>query len=363
MKDSPFYFEIKDIMTQFVAAFNDIVIKRHDKHQQERSRVHVRYVYAPKQRVIHDLTNKARHITLPVVAVNISGITRSSDRVFNKLVGQQLSQQERHPSFPRTEHARESYHVPQPVPIDIEVNMSIMARYQTDIEQIISNFVPYNDPYIILSWKLPEEFYSREQEIRSEVLWGGSLNMDYPDNLSSNEPYRLSADTSFTIKTWLFKQAPETPVSTIYKITTNTTPSSDFDYNMPLFNESTEKSYISTFGPPLTSAPYVTYVTERGNGRTVLGYNFNSTTQVYVSGNNINSLSGVDVDIHGDRQIATHYPPFTGVPIEYDILSDNEMYVNIPDTVNDHHVDIIISNAGGYGTASGSQHHGETLEL
>ena len=32
MKESPFYFEIKDIMTQFVAAFNDIVIKRHNKY-------------------------------------------------------------------------------------------------------------------------------------------------------------------------------------------------------------------------------------------------------------------------------------------------------------------------------------------
>ena len=363
MKESPFYFEIKDIMTQFVAAFNDIVIKRHDKFKDERSRVHVRYVYAPKQRVIHDLTNKARHITLPVVAVNITGITRDNGRVFNKIIGQHLSEQERHPSFPRTVEAGTAYHVPQPVPIDIEVNMSILARYQTDIEQIMSNFIPYNDPYIILSWKLPEEFYPREQEIRSEVLWGGSISMDYPDNLSSNEPYRLSADTSFTIRTWLFKKAPETPISTIYKITTNTTPDSDFDYNMPMYNESTEISYISTFGPPLTSAPHITYVTEYSNHRVVLGYNFNSTTQVYVSGNDCNALSGETVDIHGDREIARHYPPFTGVPVQYEILSDNEMQIHIPTEIKDTEIDIIISNAGGYGTASSSPHHGDIVEM
>jgi len=363
MKESPFYFEIKDIMTQFVAAFNDIVIKRHNKYKQERSRVHVRYVYAPKQRVIHDLTNKARHITLPVVAVNVTGISRGADRVFNKIAGQYLSEQEKHPSAPRTDKAHKTYLVPQPVPIDIEVNMSILARYQTDIEQIISNFVPYNDPYIILSWKLPEEFFPTEQEIRSEVVWGGNVSMDYPDNLASNEPYRLSADTSFTIKTWLFKKAPETPISTIYKITTNTTPHADFDYNMPMYDENTEISYISTFGPPLTSSPHITYVSEHGNNRTILGYNFNSTTQVYVSGSNCNMLSGETVDIHGTREISRHYPPFTGVPIEYEIQSDNEMYVQIPTEVQDTHVDIIISNAGGYDTATRSPHHGDIIEM
>ena len=135
MKSNPFYFEIKDVMTQFVAAFNDIIINRHDKDKNVRSRAHVRYVYSPKQRVVHDLTNKARHITLPVVAVNISGIARDNDRVFNKLEGTYLKYGESHESH-------HTDHILQPVPVNIDVNMSILARYQTDIEQIISNFVP-----------------------------------------------------------------------------------------------------------------------------------------------------------------------------------------------------------------------------
>ena len=94
MREQPFYFEIKDIMTQFVGAFNNIIISRHGKDRKERSKVHVRYVYAPKQRVVHDLTNKARHLTLPVVAVNITGVSRDEGRVFNKLEGSYFASEE-----------------------------------------------------------------------------------------------------------------------------------------------------------------------------------------------------------------------------------------------------------------------------
>jgi len=354
MRSNPFYFEIKDAVTQFVAAFNDIVIKRHDKYREQRSRVKVRYTYAPKQRVIHDLTNKAKHITLPVVAVSTAGVSRDEGRVFNKLYGAYMSEQERHPSAPKTIKAGTTYNIPQPVPINISINMSILARYQTDIEQILSNFIPYNDPYIMISWKLPKEFFPKEQEIRSEVLWSGDISMDYPDNLSSNDPYRLSCDTSFTIKTWLFKQASSQPISNIYKITTNTTPVINFND----LDGDTQSSTVETFGPPLTAAPYITHVGDYG---TILGYNFNSTTSVYLSSTTLNQLSGEKVDIHGDRQISTHFPAFTGVPVEYDIVSDNIINIDISSIDDSEPVDVMIANAGGYGSIALSDHHQELI--
>ena len=45
-----------------------------------------------------------------------------------------------------------------PVPVNLEVSMSILARYMEDVDQIISNFAPYNNPYIILSWPVPKAF-------------------------------------------------------------------------------------------------------------------------------------------------------------------------------------------------------------
>ena len=351
MRSNPFYFEIKDVMTQFVAAFNDIVIKRHDRSKQERSRVKVRYMYAPKQRVIHDLTNKARHITLPVVAVNISSVSRDESRVFNKLYGSYVHDHD---------NSRIADHVPQPVPINIDVNMSILARYQTDIEQIISNFVPYNDPYIVISWKTPQPFFDKQHEIRSEVLWSGNLSMDYPDNLSSNEPYRLSCDTNFTIKAWLFKKAPSKETSTIYKITSNMQISDilEFDEDSDLV----ETSGVESIGPTLTAAPHITHVTTGDTTCDVLGYNFNTTTNVMLSSTQLNELSGQVIEMHPDRQISTYYPAITATPVDYHVVNDNRITINLPETTA-HQADIVIVNPGGYGTSLQSKHHGQLITL
>ena len=57
MKSRAFSWEIKDIITQFIAAFDDVVIGRYNRERQEQDRIEVGYVYQPKRRVIHDLQN------------------------------------------------------------------------------------------------------------------------------------------------------------------------------------------------------------------------------------------------------------------------------------------------------------------
>ena len=217
MKAEPFYFEIKDMITQFIAAFDGVTIKRYNKDRAVKDKIQVRYVYSPKQRVIHDLTNKAKHITLPVIAVSIASVSRDPTRVFNKLDSSYYVRVE---STELGDTGRED-NIPQPVPININVNLSILTKFQSDMDQILSNFIPYNNPYIVISWKVPGEFTSIPQEIRSEVLWNESINITYPTDLTPDTPYRVSADTSFTIKGWLYK-AVSAPVKTIFEINTNT---------------------------------------------------------------------------------------------------------------------------------------------
>ena len=226
VKRKPFYFEVKDVLIQFISAFDDIIISRYNKERQEQSRHPVRYVYSPKQRVVHDLTNKARHITLPVVAVSIKSIDYDKERVFNKIAG---SYHNRKDMFLGHEMNTVSDHMAQPTPVDIEINMSILTKYQSDMDQILSNFIPYNNPYIVVSWKTPPEILQTQQEIRSEVIWSGSMSMEYPTELSSDEPYRISADTSFTIKSWLFKEKRVEPQGNIFTIHSFFTPLSGID--------------------------------------------------------------------------------------------------------------------------------------
>ncbi len=208
MKEYTYSFEIKDLLTQFLAAFDDVIIKRYDKDRNPKESIEVRYVLAPKQRVMYDIINKAQNLTLPVVALNVTGISRDQTRVFNKLdsvysaVGRNLS------------------NVLMPIPINIEVSMSILARYMQDMDQIISNFVPYSNPYIILSWKEPTNVPSQVLEVRSEVLWSGSVSLTEPTDLAASDKFRIVGDTSFTIKGWLFRNKNELS-SQIYFIDAN----------------------------------------------------------------------------------------------------------------------------------------------
>jgi hypothetical protein len=88
------------------------------------------------------------------------------------------------------------------------------------MDQIISNFVPYNNPYIIISWKIPADLLENTQEIRSEILWSGSVNVSYPTDINAAEKYKIVGDTSFTIKSWLFP-AVSSDASNIFFINNN----------------------------------------------------------------------------------------------------------------------------------------------
>jgi hypothetical protein len=169
VKNQPYYFEIRDMVSQFVAAFDDVVINRYNKSRSVIDKIQVKYLYAPKQRVVHDIVNKAQNLTVPAVAVSVGNVQRDQERVFNKIFGQ----------YDIAEHTATSRFLPSPVPVNIDMKMSIITKFQTDMDQILSNFVVYSNPYIVISWKLPSTFTNETIEIRSEVLWDGSISLSY----------------------------------------------------------------------------------------------------------------------------------------------------------------------------------------
>ncbi len=218
MTNTGYYFEIRKLLLSFVAGFDNIVIKRYDKGGTAQSLLQVRYVYSPKERVIFDLNNLAQNITMPVVSVSLGSITRANDRVFNKVPGFYLPKQTSdNPPF-----QLQSSYFRTPVPVDIVVNMSIITKFQSDMDQILSNFVPYSNPYIILSWQIPSDFnLANSYEIRSEVLWSDSISLQYPVEVNASNKWRITADTSFTIKGWLFPATPHNTVGNIFYINSN----------------------------------------------------------------------------------------------------------------------------------------------
>jgi len=111
---------------------------------------------------------------------------------------------------------KESKKLLQPLPIDLVINMTIMTRFQQDYDQIITNFLPYFDPYIVISWRTPNQ---PAYEIRSQVVWSGSVTTEYPTDIESSKVARVIGTTSFTFKGWLFKAAPNKDDGIIFNIT------------------------------------------------------------------------------------------------------------------------------------------------
>jgi hypothetical protein len=131
-----------------------------------------------------------------------------------------------------------------------------------DIDQILSNFIPYSNPYIILSWKEPSEISDQIVEIRSEVLWNGNISFNSPTDISYSEKFRVVCDTSFTIKGWIFKNKNE--ISTpIYFIDVNTYAMSrtdilSYDSLSGLDLTNVEDSYTLSAQPTITNIFYST---------------------------------------------------------------------------------------------------------
>lgn len=367
MKNYTYNFEIKDILTQFIAAFDDTVIKRYDGSRNARADVEVRYVFAPKQRVMYDIVNKAQNITLPVVTVDLKSVSYDSERAFNKVN-----------KLYNYRNEIDNTSVDMPTPVNLQVSMSILGRYMQDVEQIISNFAPYTNPYIILTWREPS---AREEdvEIRTEVLWDESISLNTPTETTYSDKFRIVADTSFTIKTWLFRNK-NTDSAPIYFIENNfiavnknwniTQPVTALDYDnfFSTYSESEDRDGFMTTHR-LSGTPEITniYLSDNGNlieasynspvtlnkaasGQDVFNYillgdNYDHTTEVLLSSNNTTLTTGLT------SYDTKHTGPVTGflLPSEnYSILSNNTMYVTIPYLSGSGDVDIIIKNPAGW---------------
>lgn len=368
MKNYTYNFEIKDLLTQFVAAFDDTVIKRFNRDGSAEQEVAVRYVFAPKQRIMHDVVNKAQNLQLPVVAVDLAGVSYDTDRVFNKLN-----------NFENYANVDSASTIRTPTPVNLTVNMSILCRYMQDMEQILSNFIPYSDPYIVLAWKEPvsDDRSSDVIEIRSEVLWDQNINLNTPTETTYSDKFRIIADTTFTIKGWLFRTKNETS-SPIYFIDTNfinTSPDYSFapaltslDYETFFASMSDNDGDVETISlsgiPEITNVYFntsasllpadqpITITSDAYDNNkvsyTLLGANYNETEFVMLSSNSsiTTGFTAVSTTYTGD--VSGYLLPEDN----WTVLSDEVINITLPIMLDSGRFDVIIKNPAGWKTSA-----------
>jgi hypothetical protein len=356
--------EVQTLIEQFTSAFNDIVVKRFSKDSDTpQGQFKVNFVYAPKQRVVETLKKPAPGgLTVPVVAINISSFQRDPTRIFNKNSDFNID------ALSIAGEKREFVKgIKQPVPINIGVNMTIITKYQTDMDQIISNFVPYCDPYIVISWKMPVA-YGKNYEIRTEVLWSGSVNVQYPLELGPTQSFRITADTSFTIKGWLFKSVDYIETyKKIYVINSDYVAVNEEDFisdNLITDLDQYETESISISARPQINqvSPLNMFFISGSNVKTkeveVYGESFLNLTNVYLSTNNINIFTSPVSYFNpfSGTYLEQHYPAFNAMPVSAFSYDSGLVYFETPTLNNSLSVqnypvilDLIIENEAGYG--------------
>lgn len=357
MKNYTFHWEVRDILAQFEQAFNDIVIKRFDQQTRvAEDSIAVSMVYAPKSRVLFDLTQKNNHIKLPVVAITVGGISRDPKRVFNKLQGTEW--------MDTITPANSAWkYLLQPVPINITVNMSIIARFQQDVDQILANFIPYCDPYVVVSWKWPEIIPWANFEIRSVIKWGESVNIKYPTDISNTAAYRIEADTSFTIESWMFKNSPPDgkPIYIIETSFSELSALGSYEFMESLKTEDNTEVFYTSARPQFSLVqPFYTFLSNMPRKFTLFGDMLQYTNALYVSAvdftmfdtTSSSPLSGgvVFVNNMSSTRFATDFPGFSGIKLPSSYWDKSEYNINATLSAATTGVfDVIAVNDAGYG--------------
>ena len=336
--------ELIVMSTMFLNSMSDIVVKRFNVHKEARDQIKTRIVYAPKQRVLNDLLDKDQNIQLPVISCYIGGIARDQGRVFNKILG----------TFYTPSKGTTTTNEKGPLPVDVTYNVSIMTRYQQDMDQILSHILPYVNPYFTVSWRTPNR---PDFEIRSNVHWNGNVNIQYPFDIAATQVARCVADLSFVFKGWLFQNPEELgniiTINTAFVNNINGIPL-EYMLEMPTISGSNEiqDKVAYEFAPPKPKVlePYFARIGETKQFN-VWGTGFERIQNVYLSGAPLSSVSTLQ-NPFSSAPLSADFGPFTAVKLltsEWSFDRDNFMTFVMPSASSAGYVDVIVEGPVNYG--------------
>lgn len=341
-------FEVQTMSTALMNAFSDIIIKRFNNNKDSRDQIKTRIVYAPKQRVLLDLLDKDQNLQLPVISVSIGGMARDDSRVFNKILGTY------HTPVGKTT----SVHEKGVLPVNVTYNISIMTRYQQDMDQILSHLLPYINPYFVISWRTPSR---PDHEIRSKVLWDGNSTVTYPVEQNANQVARVVADLTFTFQGWLFQRSEEIENIYVFDVSLVNAGVNSFDTLIQTDNALlTALDTVSVDRIVYSAAPpapkFVNPVSALVNTRQqfdVWGSGFDLINNVYLSGAPVNYLSTIQNPFGASVDLSAANPSFFAVKLLTSDWSysryDNKMSFTTPLLSSVGNIDLILENIKGYG--------------
>ena len=185
MKTESYNREILHATAMFMDAFNDITIRRASGKL-----IKVKLLNGRRSRIFKSLENPARSpIKPPLIAVVRTGITRDTSRVSDlnryllKTTGSDLN-----------------YNFYPPNPMDLTFQLTLVAKTQSDMDRMLSNFIPFCNQSFFVNTPHPK---LPGQVIKHEVIWNGNITETDNSETSFEDAELIIAETDFTFKTWM----------------------------------------------------------------------------------------------------------------------------------------------------------------
>ena len=190
-------FEIEDILKQFIALIDKAIIMRYEKVENERRLVQTitpLYKFSTKSRVLLMSLNSSKNYVLPVVAIELVGIDADKDRMAAK----------NHAINRFQEGFIESYN--RPTPITIQLKVSIITKYVTDLYQIYGKLATQFQPELFYSWLVPSLKHDLHtvEELRNKIEWDFKISFDNREKITENDEDRFVGTMNFSVQGWLF---------------------------------------------------------------------------------------------------------------------------------------------------------------
>ena len=88
----------------------------------------------------------------------------------------------------------------RPMPITIQYQISLIAKYKEDLDQMMTNWMVHCRPDLYVKWWHPRD---KSMPLQSQILWNHSLSYKKPEQQPTSK-FQYQATTNFTFKTWVF---------------------------------------------------------------------------------------------------------------------------------------------------------------
>lgn len=190
-----YYNEIlRKTIIAFGTMFNNISIKHFDKNNEVVDVIKVPLAYGPTQKFLARIDqspdlNKSTAITLPRMSFEFNGLKYDPSR--------KVTTTQQFVAVDGEEGAKKTY---MPVPYNMEFELSIMAKVNDDMLQIVEQILPYFQPSYNISIVVVERI--KEKRDIPIVLENISMQDDYTGDFTSRRV--LTYTLKFTAKTYLF---------------------------------------------------------------------------------------------------------------------------------------------------------------